>query len=166
VEGGHPSPQPWAQNLYPPRTTPQSQLPERPTGVVIIAILNIISAAIMFLMGLAMLAFGALEAINPDVGGSFAAALGVIGLILIIIGIAFIVMAWGLLKLRPWARMITRSLAVLGVVFGLPAVFAGDPVSIINVILAFVIFFYLGSRDVKAAFVKPRFSVPQSHRHY
>ncbi len=136
----------------------------RPTGVTIIAILNIISGIIMIIGGAGLAAIGsllpAMTTIDPSAGGQLAVAglLGAggvaVGGILIILGIISFIVAWGLLKGRAWAWTVTLILSIISLILGIVSVVAGSFGSIINIIIAAIIIYYLYRPHVKAFFGK------------
>lgn len=81
---------------------------QRPVGVNIVAVLDIISAAFLLLLAVAMLAgkivSGSISDISLEIlGGMFCTLLAVV----------FAICGYGLLKLRPWARPLTFFLATV-----------------------------------------------------
>ena len=136
----------------------------RPTGVTIIAILNIISGIIMLIGGVGLAAVGSilptLTTVDPNAGGQMAVAglLGVggaaVGGILIILGIISFIVAWGLLKGKSWAWTVTVVLSVISIVIGIISIVGGNFGSIINIIIAGIIIYYLYRPHVKAYFGK------------
>jgi uncharacterized membrane protein (DUF2068 family) len=97
----------------------------RPLGVSIIALLTIIS-------GIGFL----------------------VSIILIPLGIAFLVMAYGLWKGKGWAWTITLVLSFIGIALGLASIVTGNVVSILPVIINAIIIYYLYRPDVKVFFGK------------
>ena len=97
----------------------------RPLGVTILAILTVISA-IGFL----------------------------ISVILIPLGIAFLVMAYGLWKGKGWAWTITLVLSFIGIALGLASIVSGSIVAILSVVINAIIIYYLYRPNVKAFFGK------------
>jgi uncharacterized membrane protein (DUF2068 family) len=97
----------------------------RPLGVTIIALLAIIS-------GIGFL----------------------VSIILIPLGIAFLVMAYGLWKGKGWAWTITLVLSFIGIALGLASIVTGNVVSILPVIINAIIIYYLYRPDVKVFFGK------------
>jgi uncharacterized membrane protein (DUF2068 family) len=97
----------------------------RPLGVSIIALLTIISA-IGFL----------------------------VSIILIPLGIAFLVMAYGLWKGKGWAWTITLVLSFIGIALGLASIVTGKIVELLPVIINAIIIYYLYRPDVKVFFGK------------
>ena len=136
----------------------------RPTGVTIIAILNIISGIIMIIGGAGLAAIGSIlptmTTIDPSAGGQLAVAgfLGAggvaVGGILIILGIISFIVAWGLLKGKAWAWTVTLILSIISLILGVVSVVAGSFGSIINIIIAAIIIYYLYRPHVKAYFGK------------
>jgi hypothetical protein len=136
----------------------------RPTGVTIIAILNIISGIIMLIGGVGLAAIGSIlptmTKIDPNAGGQLAVAglLGVggvaVGGILVILGIISFIVAWGLLKGRGWAWTVTLILSIISLVMGVISLVAGSFGSVANIIIAGIIMYYLYRPHVKVFFEK------------
>jgi hypothetical protein len=106
----------------------------RPDGVTIIAILCILA--------------GIGEFIFTAIGG------GAIGVILIPVGIVYFVVAYGLLKGRPWAWTLTVILSIIGIVLSVITIAILGILSLINIILEAIILYYLYRAHVKAYFGK------------
>ena len=125
----------------------------RPTGVTILAILQIISGIIAIAFGAV---FGALlgglgMGVGTDMmmfGNEFAGIFGVIGGVMITLGAISFLMAWGLLKGKSWAWTVTLILTIISLVFDLPSM------NIIGIIIDVVILYYLFRPHVKAYFGK------------
>lgn len=136
----------------------------RPTGVTVIAILNIISGIIMLIGGVGLAAIGsilpAMTTLDPNAAGQMAIAglLGVggvaVGGILIILGLISFIVAWGLLKGKSWAWSVTVILSIISIVIGIISLVAGNFGSIVNIIIAGIIIYYLYRPHVKAFFGK------------
>ena len=136
----------------------------RPTGVTIIAILNVISGIVMLVGGLGLGAISSIlptmTTLDPNASGQLAVAglLGVggiaVGGILIILGIISFVVAWGLLKGKGWAWSVTLILSIISIVIGVISMVAGSIGSIVNIIIAGIIIYYLYRPHVKAFFGK------------
>lgn len=119
----------------------------RPTGVTILAVLEIISGVIAIAMGVFFGALmGSMGVAMMDFGGS--AIMGVIGGIIVVLGIISFVMAWGLLKGKPWAWTVTLILTIISLVFNLPSM------NIVGLIINAIILYYLFRPHVKAYFGK------------
>ena len=124
----------------------------RPSGVVLIAVLYWFGAFWLLLMG-AVLAIGAtvfgalLSGIPAIIGG-----LGLIGGIFLIgLGAAVAFVGYGLFTLQEWARMTATILAVIGIVLG---VLAGIGIfgRLIRLAINVAIVWYLNQAQVKMCF--------------
>lgn len=115
----------------------------RPTGVVILAILEILSGITAIGGGFMFATFTAMAGL-----GDFGVFGGVLSGILIAIGIASFVMAWGLLNGKPWAWTVTLILTIIAIIFDLPSF------NIIGLIIEAIILYYLFRPHVKAYFGK------------
>ena len=119
----------------------------RPVGVTILAILEIISGAIAIGIGIFFSTiWGSVGMEMMDFGGN--AVMGAISGIIVILGIVSFVMAWGLLKGKPWAWTITLILTIISLIFDLPSF------NIIGIIIDVVILYYLFRPHVKSYFGK------------
>ena len=97
----------------------------RPLGVTILAILTVIS-------GIGFL----------------------VSIILVPLGIANLVMAYGLWKGKSWAWTITLILSAIGIIFAIASIAAGNIGAVFHIIINAVIIYYLYRPNVKAFFGK------------
>ncbi|MFX1579386.1 MAG: hypothetical protein ACFFBJ_07025 [Promethearchaeota archaeon] len=112
---------------------------ERPLGVTIIAILQMLSAIVLLVTGsLSMMAALAL--------GPFGFLFVILGGVFLIIGIIGFIIGYGLWTLKGWAWMIAFILNLLSVIL---AIISFD---IISLIIPLIIVIYLNQGEVKAAF--------------
>ena len=121
----------------------------RPTGVTILAVLEIISGIIAIVFGAFFGALmGALGMGIDMMGKESGVIFGVIGVVTVSLGVISFVMAWGLLKGKSWAWTITLILTVISLIFDLPSM------NVIGLIIDIVILYYLFRPHVKAFFGK------------
>ncbi|MBA3750818.1 MAG: hypothetical protein H0X03_08035 [Nitrosopumilus sp.] len=113
----------------------------RPLGVTIIAILAVIGGIGSLLSGFAVMA------LIPLLGL-------ILGGILVIIGLAYFVMAYGLWKGLKWAWAITLILSAIGIIVGLGSIVVGNVGAIFHVIVNAIVIYYLYRPNVKAYFGK------------
>ena len=122
----------------------------RPTGVTILAILEIISGVIAIAFGaffgtlMGSMGIGMMIGDGEALGAIFAA----IGGITIALGAISFVLAWGLLKGKSWAWTVTLILTIISLVFDLPSL------NIIGIIIDVIILYYLFRPHVKTYFGK------------
>ena len=150
---------------------------KRPVGVTIIAILAIIGGILLLFGGIAFVAFAPiLSQINTiedndssnssfslNINGTdvtvpknalfiFGGFLGIIGGMLIVIGIAGFVVAWGLLTGKGWAWIVTIIVAIISIILNLIVVISGGLENIIGLIIYGIIIYYLYRPSVKSYF--------------
>ncbi len=77
-----------------------------------------------------------------------------VGGILIVLGIISFIVAGGLLKGRGWAWIVTVILSIISLVIGIISLVTGNFGSIINIIIAGIIIYYLYRPHVKTYFGK------------
>jgi hypothetical protein len=116
---------------------------KRPLGVTIVAILMIINGIILILTGAGGIAVGAILDIP---------FIGVASGVLIALGIAALVVAWGLIKGKVWAWIVTVILSIISIIMSIIAIAGGNFGSIISLIINGVILYYMYRSEVKAYF--------------
>lgn len=123
----------------------------RPLGVTVIAILAAISGVFGIMAGLTLLVGG--TAIGMAAGSAALGGLAsLIGAITLIMAILMIVFAWGAWGLQPWAWTLGIVLQAIAIVLGLYNLLSGGTGSIISIVLAAAITWYLFQPDVRRAF--------------
>lgn len=121
----------------------------RPTGVTIVAILNILAGITMFTLVIAA-AIGASISPSPDTVSGVQTIVG----ILIAVGAVSFVVAYGLLKGRPWAWTLTVVISIISIVMTIFTIIWLGLFGIINAIVSGIILYYLYRAHVKAYFGK------------
>jgi len=138
----------------------------RPVGVIIIAVLQIISSIFGIFLGTLILIFGDRVirwiAQNPEFQDAFqdiptsvlSTIAVVIGILSIVLGLLGILIAWGLLMLKLWAWVLTIVFQCLGAASNLVAVLTGQLSLgiIIQLAISALIIYYLLRSDVRRAF--------------
>jgi hypothetical protein len=150
---------------------------KRPVGVTIIAILAIIGGILLLFGGIAFVVLapilsqisvndnnnGLNSSFSLNINGTdvtvpknalflFGGFMGIIGGMLIVIGIAGFVVAWGLLSGKGWAWIVTIIVAIISIILNLVVVIAGGLESIIGLIIYGIIIYYLYRPSVKSYF--------------
>jgi hypothetical protein len=122
---------------------------KRPLGVTIVAILMIINGIILIASGI----FGVSTAglLGADLG-SLAGAIAATSSIVIALGVASLIIAWGLLTGRGWAWIVTVIISIISIIMSIIAIATGNFGSIISLIINGVILYYMYRPDVKAYF--------------
>lgn len=123
---------------------------ERPLGVTILAILEIISAVVCFGYAalISVLWVDAAGALLGPFGAAFAVLAWVIAGILAVIGIISLVIAYGLWTGKGWAWLLALIFAIIGLIIGIFSL------NIITIVIDAVILYYLTRPHVKAFFGK------------
>ncbi len=131
----------------------------RPTGVTILAILEVLEGLFGILAGLGLLAAGAILGTGmfeiPAMLGALAGALvGTLGLMMLVFGIVSFLLAYGLWNGRRWAWTWTLVFAVIGLIFGVLQMLGSPGSGIVQVIISGIIIYYLYRPYVKTYFGK------------
>jgi hypothetical protein len=114
---------------------------DRPLGVTILSILAILGGIGFLISGSAAFALVPLAGI-------------IIGGALILIGLAYFVMAYGLWKGKKWAWTITLILSIIGIILGILSLFGGNMGAIFQILINAIVIYYLYRPNVKAYFGK------------
>ena len=116
----------------------------------------------MVIVGISLVTVGALLPSMPMTGTGFSgmasmfagAGSAAIGAVVLALGIASFVVAYGLLKGFGWAWNVTMALAVISIVLNALSVASGNFGGIISIIISAVILYYMYRPHVKAYFGK------------
>jgi hypothetical protein len=131
-----------------------------PRGVAAIAILFLIAAAYLSVIGLAMLVSSG--ALSMSLGAPLLSGLELAGpyMFLLIAVVAFLI-GWGLLRLNNWARRAATVVAFIGVVMLVPSVSAAavdlHPSLVwsgLGIMVRVMVLWYLYQQPVKEVFTK------------
>lgn len=127
----------------------------RPTGITIIAILMIIGGIILLFTGITPLFLGPL--ISIDISDYQFSQLGLLitigGLVLVGLGIASLIVSWGLLKGKRWARTITLIISIIAIIFAIISLISSeDFIHVISIIIYGIIIYYMFTNKVKLFF--------------
>ena len=76
----------------------------------------------------------------------------VTGLLLLVTSIAYLLFAWGAWGLQPWAWTLGIVLSAISIVLGVFQLIGGNPGSIISILIAAGITYYLFQPEIKTAF--------------
>jgi hypothetical protein len=114
----------------------------RPLGITIIAIIMAIQGILGIIGGIMLLA-----------GGAGAGAMGV-GIFTLILGVLYLILAWGLWTLQAWAFWTTVVIEVIALINGILGLVGGQMgVGLLSLILPIIILIYLfADPNVRAAF--------------
>lgn len=139
----------------------------RPIGVIIIAVLQLIGSIMSLLVGLGILIFRdaflqmlsqspefqqSAQDLPPGVLGGVATFTGVVMLIASLIGF---LLAYGLFTLKGWAWIVTLIFSALGILSNLSSIITGQTnrgFAVIQLVISIVIVYYLWRPEVKRAF--------------
>lgn len=141
---------------------------KRPTGVTIIGILTIIGGILMLIGGIGLVTLAAVVPIIPSSGGQFNSQLANTGMstellgivssatggLLLILGIASLVVAYGLFKAKKWAWTISVILSVISIGMGIVSIVTGNIGAVVSIAISGLILYYLYRPHVKEYFGK------------
>ena len=117
----------------------------------------IIGGLILIFTGITPLFLGPL--ISIDISNYPISALGLLitigGLVLVGLGIASLIVSWGLLKGKGWARTITLIISFIAIIFAIISLISSeDLIHILEIIVYGIIIYYMFTKKVKLFFDK------------
>ena len=131
---------------------------QRPIGITIISVLMIIGGIILIFTGLTPLFIGPLISLDSSSNYSTSALGSLItigGLVLVALGIASLIVSWGLLKGKEWARTITLIISIIAIIIAIISLASSqDLTHIISIIIYGIIIYYMFTDKVKLFFGK------------
>jgi uncharacterized membrane protein (DUF2068 family) len=150
---------------------------KRPTGVTLIAILTIIGGILLLFGGIGLVALAPFigqinvnnsintsnSSLSLNINGTIVTVpnnalfvlggfIGILGGMLIVLGLSSFVVAWGLLKGKAWAWIVTIIITIISVVLNVISIVAGSIESIVGLIINGIIIYYLYRPSVKSYF--------------
>jgi uncharacterized membrane protein (DUF2068 family) len=151
---------------------------KRPTGVTLIAILTIIDGILLLFEGIGLVALAPFigqinvnngintsnsTSLSLNINGTIVTVpnnalfvlggfIGILGGMLIVLGLSSFVVAWGLLKGKAWAWIVTIIITIISVVLNVISIVAGSIESIVGLIINGIIIYYLYRPSVKSYF--------------
>lgn len=142
------------QGISVPGGAPSISMPmirERPAGVAILAILQMLGGVLIFLFGiLAVSASGMTSTLGAYGYGYLAGAMGAIGALVLVIGLIGIGLGYGLWKGKGWAWTATLIFSILAALGSLVAL----PPGVVSLLIEIAILYYLTRPHVKQYFGK------------
>ncbi|MGA8484299.1 MAG: hypothetical protein WB706_07855 [Nitrososphaeraceae archaeon] len=106
---------------------------ERPLGVTVIAILVVIGGIMSLFGGISLVIVGALlstsftdvSTTSPIIGSLFGVLSAALGAVLLVVGVGYVIMSYGLLKGKGWAWTITIILTLIGIAINIISAITG-----------------------------------------
>ncbi|CEG12274.1 membrane hypothetical protein [groundwater metagenome] len=93
---------------------------DKPMGILVCAILFAVGGVFSILGGIALLLMGGemfgMEGADTEMTGMFAGIMGIFAVIALIYGVAEVAVAYGVWKMKKWARIAGIILAVIGLI--------------------------------------------------
>ncbi|HMH11447.1 MAG TPA: hypothetical protein VK553_12090 [Candidatus Nitrosopolaris rasttigaisensis] len=123
----------------------------RPFGVTLIGALTIIAGIVFLASGITAVT------VAPFLSGTQTFLVGLsagAGAAFLALGIAYFVMAYGLLKGKRWAWTVTLVLSSIGIALGFASIVTGHIGAVFSIIINAVILYYIYRPNVKSFFGK------------
>jgi hypothetical protein len=133
---------------------------KRPLGIKTIALLMIISGIVSIISGVIGLGgLLVLSTVSKELGNE-KPGIGLMGISVFVtaLGVATMVIAWGLLKSKRWAWTMTVIISIISIIASIGGMILGGYHQIIDLILYGIIFGYLYRPDVREYFTKKKIS--------
>jgi len=136
----------------------EMEKPKRPTGVTILAVLEILSAIALIFLGFVMLILGdvaiAMLGLTTPIPGLVPAALMVVACIMFVLALLYLFIVWGLWEGKGWAWTVALVFVILGMLSSVISMLSGSYQNVIALLIQVLIVYYLYRPQVKAYFGK------------
>jgi len=126
--------------------------PQRPTGVTVVAILEVIIGVLYVSEGLLLIAGAKLAGVASST--KLSADVGPFGAIILVLGLFAILISYGIWTRKRWAWTYAITISALGILTNVTAFFFGLTFSVLGAALALLVIYYLTRPNVKAFFPK------------
>lgn len=130
---------------------------ERPLGIAILAVLDIIGGILALFGGITLAALsGEVSEKASELSGFTISSdlLVAVGIFAIVMGIIAVAVGWGFWKGSEWAWTLGVVLYIIGIIFGVGSLAQGSVSSLVSIIIGGLIVYYLFRLNVKAWFGK------------
>jgi uncharacterized membrane protein (DUF2068 family) len=134
---------------------------QRPTGVTILAVIQLIGGALSLLFGISSLFFGGLMVVSDAAAtaGSeieMGPILLLAGVLAIISGVIGLLAGYGLFTLKGWGWTLAMLFAVINIIQNVLSLIQGANIAgaIVGIVISGLIIYYLNQSNVKRAFGK------------
>ncbi len=128
--------------------------PPRPTGVAVLAILDLLAGILALIGGIFIAALGGSGLLALYGYGFFSGFVAVAGGFVIIIGLLAIVVGWGMWSGKEWAWILAIILYALGALSSLLSLAGGNLSSVVGLLINALLLWYMFRPHVKAFFGK------------
>ena len=127
----------------------------RPMGITILAVLSAIGGVLRILGGIALIGLGGVAATQEGSAELFGMG-AILGILLLVSGVASLAFAYGAWTLQPWAWTLGIALQIISLALSVLTIIGGGSIAgqIISIAIAGIILYYLWQPSIKAAFGK------------
>jgi hypothetical protein len=137
----------------------------RPTGATVVSIIDgiigvlALLAGLLFMVGMSVVGglAGSSDEVNAQGLGAVFAGVGIVfGVIIILIGLLYLAIAYGVWKGRGWSWMLGMVVSIIAIVFGVLGLSGGVSLgSIISLALPIIVVYFLWQPEVKRWLGRP-----------
>jgi len=124
----------------------------RPLGITLLAVLHVIQAVALFLGGIGLIALGAFIRRGFGFPRFLDEVAFLIGVVVVVLGLIYLGLAWGMWTGKGWAWFLSLILAALGLIGSLISLVGGGLVTLGILILDVAILYYLFRPNVRTFF--------------
>lgn len=126
--------------------------PARPTGVAVLAILDLIGGILALLVGVLLVGIGGTGILSQFGYGFYSGFVSLFGGIIVIVGVLALVVGWGMWTGKRWAWVLAIVLYALGILSNLGSLAGGSVSSIVGLLIYALLLWYMFRPHVKAFF--------------
>jgi hypothetical protein len=130
------------------------QKPPRPTGIAILAVLEIVGGILAVVGGAGMAAVGGSGMLASLGYAGLSGMVAVVGGAVLIIGFLAVLLGWGMWTGKSWAWTLSVAFYIIGAVLDVVSILGGGLTGIVGLLIDILLLWYLWRPHVKAYFGK------------
>lgn len=123
--------------------------------MIISGVISLVGGSLGLIGGIAL----SVVANDPEFDIFAAGVVAISSVIIIALGIASLVIAWGLFIGKGWAWLITIIIAIISIIFSIAGTASGQLYSIVTLVIYGVIVYYMYHPEVKSYFGRQKLSI-------
>jgi hypothetical protein len=130
------------------------QKPPRPTGIAVLAILELVGGVLAVLGGAGIAAVGGSGMLASFGYAGLSGMVAVVGGVVLVVGLVALLLGWGMWTGKSWAWSLSVAFYIIGAILDVASIVIGGLTGIVGLLIDIFLLWYLWRPHVKAYFGK------------